>query len=105
MGRAGKGNSIAIFLDESGKIKQVPVPNRKRIPLLKYLADKFEADRIYTEKEVNQIINDWHTFSDYFILRRLLVDYQLLARTPNGAAYWVVESDDHGNDHVPGGLL
>jgi hypothetical protein len=85
---------IAVFLDEAGKIKQVPSPNRTKIPVLAYLADKFEPDRQYTEKEVNQIIEKWHTFGDYFLLRRLLVDYDFLARTPDGAQYWVVKKDE-----------
>lgn len=73
---------------------------RTRIPVLKYLAGKFEEGRIYTEKEINAIINEWHTFGDYFILRRLLVDHGLLGRTANGAEYWVVapaSSSDNGN--------
>jgi hypothetical protein len=69
----GKSASISVFLDKDGKIERIPVPNRTKIPLLAYLAGKFEENRDYTEKEVNKIISDWHTFNDYFILRRLLV--------------------------------
>lgn len=90
----GKNRNIAVFLDDAGKIAQLPVPNRTRMPVLAYLAGKFEAGRIYTEKEVNDIINAWHTFGDYFILRRLLIDYKFLERTPNGAEYWVAEKTE-----------
>jgi hypothetical protein len=86
-----KSTNISAFLDEEGKIRQIPVPNRTKAPVLQYLAGKFEAGRDYKEKEVNSIIDAWHTFNDYFILRRLLVDYNLLARTPDGSRYWVVE--------------
>lgn len=94
MGSANKKINISIFLDNTGKIAQVPVPNRTKIPVLAYLAGKFEEDRIYSEKEVNEIINAWHTFRDYFLLRRLLIDYKFLERTPDGAKYWVVKTED-----------
>jgi hypothetical protein len=32
--------------------------------MLAYLADKFKAGRDYTGKEVNAIIDEWHTFGD-----------------------------------------
>lgn len=84
---------ISIFLDGNGKIKQIPVPNRTKIPVLNYLAGKFETGCDYSEKEVNKIIDMWHTFNDYFILRRLLIDYKLLGRTSNGAKYWVIKEE------------
>lgn len=94
MSNTKKNINITIFLDSSGKIKQIPVPNRTKIPVLAYLTGKFEEDRIYSEKEVNGIINEWHTFEDYFILRRLLIDYNLLKRTPNGEKYWVTPKEE-----------
>lgn len=89
----GSKNRISVFLNEDGKIKQVPVRHKAKIPVLAYLSGKFEKGRIYSEKEVNQIIGRWHTFNDYFILRRLLVDHSFLARTSDGAKYWVVEKE------------
>jgi hypothetical protein len=94
MNAAKKKINISVFLDEDGKIVQLPAPNRTKISVLTYLAGKFETGRTYSEKEVNEIIDEWHTFRDYFILRRLLVDYKLLARTPNGEKYWVVQEEE-----------
>ncbi|GAB6181993.1 hypothetical protein JCM14036_33120 [Desulfotomaculum defluvii] len=91
---AKKKINISVFLDDAGKIRQLPAPNRTKIPVLSYLASKFEKGRVYSEKEVNGIINGWHTFGDYFILRRLLVDYRFLGRTANGAKYWVIQKAD-----------
>ena len=91
---SNKKVKISIFLDENGKITRLPMPNRTRIPVLRYLADKFEEDIFYSQKEVNAIINAWHSFGDYFILRRLLIDYGFLARTADGAKYWVVKEDN-----------
>ena len=86
--------NFAAFLDEEGRVKQWPAHDRTRIPVMEYLCDKFEKGKTYTEKEVNQIIDQWHTFGDYFLLRRSLIDYKFMARTPNGSQYWVVEKPE-----------
>ena len=83
--------NIAAFLTGDGRIKQIPIPNRTKVPVLEYLAGKFDEGRIYTEKEVNAVIDAWHTFGDYFILRRLLIDYGFMERVPDGSRYWVNE--------------
>ena len=79
---------IKRFLDDSGRIIQLPQRAVFRAAVLRYLAEKFEDDRTYTEKTVNAICMQWHTFNDYFILRRELVDSGLLCRKPNGSCYW-----------------
>ncbi len=81
------------FLDEEGKIKQLPAKKEARLTVLAYLAEKFEAGRDYTEKEVNTIIDSWHTFGDYFLLRRELIDSALMQREPDGSRYWREEKE------------
>lgn len=96
-----KSVNIDVFLDDNGRVKQLPSPNRTKIPVLDYLAGKFEKGRDYTEKEVNAVINEWHTFGDYFIMRRSLIDYGFLDRTPDGARYWVMikaEQEEEDSD-------
>jgi len=61
-----------------GKLKQIPVVQKKREVVLGILAEKFEKDRIYQESEVNAVIEKIH--ADFCTLRRLLVDYGYLAR-------------------------
>ena len=79
---------IKQFLDNSGKIVQLPKKQKARYVLLEYLADKFETNRIYSEREVNAVCNMWHTFGDFFLLRRELVDAGLLCRKRDGSQYW-----------------
>jgi hypothetical protein len=50
-----------------------------------FLADRFEPDRLYDEREVNAILAD--DAPDPATLRRLLVDHGYLGRR-NGGAYW-----------------
>lgn len=81
------------FLDEDGRITQLPRRQKPRRALLEYLAAKFEPDTPYTEREVNALCNRWHTFGDYFLLRRELVDGGLLGREPDGSRYWRAEAE------------
>jgi len=81
------------FLDDCGRIMQMPQKQAARIGVLEYLAEKFEPDAVYSEREVNEICNRWHTFGDYFLLRRELVDHGLLDRERDGSKYWRVTKD------------
>lgn len=86
-------HSMAAFLDEAGKIKQLPSKYKFRMEVLAYLAGKFSADRDYTEKEVNGVIDQWHSFGDYFLLRRELIDHKFLCRTNDGVRYWKEQNE------------
>ncbi len=81
------------FLDESGRITQLSENSQKRHALLAYLAEKFELDRNYSEREVNEICSQWHTFGDYFLLRRELIDDGLLSREQDGSRYWKTKTE------------
>lgn len=84
---------IEQFLDNSGKITQLPQKQKARVALLEYLAGKFDPDRTYSEREVNALCTEWHTFGDYFLLRRELVDHGLLCRERDGSQYWRARTD------------
>jgi len=85
-------NTIKNFLDEKGRVTKWPAKRSKKIEVVKYISEKFEEDVIYSEKDVNVIIDQWHTYGDYFMLRRGMIEYQLLARTPNGSKYWKLKN-------------
>ena len=63
----------------------IPKKEKNKIALFTYLAEKFELDKEYTEKEINEIIMTF--YSDYSIIRRYLVDYRLLERDRYGTVY------------------
>ena len=58
------------FLDANGKLTAFPAKRKMKVYCLFYLAGKFEAGREYTEREVNELLLDWHTFADPATLRR-----------------------------------
>lgn len=83
------------FLDEKGRIAIWPAKQAKKRMVTAYLAGKFSESHVYTEGEVNALIGEWHTFDDYFLLRRSLVEYGYLDRKRDGSAYWVRGRDAH----------
>ena len=80
-------------LDEQGRVKVWPKKHARKDAVIHYLAEKFEYNRVYTEKEVNAILDQWHTFTDYFLLRRSLIEYNLLSRDAYGREYRKVKND------------
>ena len=81
-------NSIVLRFLEGEQIKQVPTKESHKRYVLKYLASKFESGKNYSEAQVNALIDQWHTFGDYFVLRRELIDSGIMKRLPNGSKYW-----------------
>jgi hypothetical protein len=79
---------IENYLDNHGRIKQWPSKWIMKTKVLTYLSTKFDDEVQYTEAEVNDILKKWHTFNDYFILRRGLIDAGLLKRQLDGSRYW-----------------
>jgi hypothetical protein len=78
------------YLTTEGLVKQLPAKQSIRKKILVYLSSKFENDTIYSEKEVNTILQQWHSFSDPELLRRELCVYGLLMRKKDGSEYWRV---------------
>jgi hypothetical protein len=48
---------------------------------------QFDGKRIYTEREVNEILKLWHTWGDHVTLRRELINHKLLTRKSDGSQY------------------
>lgn len=77
------------FLDREGRLTRYPAKFRLKITALFYLASKFQPGRRYAEREVNGILQDWHTFEDWAMLRRDLYDRKFLGRESDCSAYWL----------------
>ena len=77
------------FLDGENRLKAFPSKRKLQLCAVRYLAEKFEPGRIYTEGEVNGVLSRWHTFHDPETLRRELYQNHFLDRKRDGSAYWV----------------
>jgi hypothetical protein len=89
----------ALFqFDDAGRL--VRLPNKLSVQQMTMWAlwTKFEANQKYTEKEVNAIINGFHTFGDQATLRRELVNMKLLGRKSDCSEYW--KEPHRPNDEV-----
>jgi len=62
-------------------------PKGKQI-VIEWLSKKFKFEKQYSEKEVNQIIKNHHSFNDVPLLRRELISRLFLNRKDNGSVYW-----------------
>ncbi len=80
--------SLKNHLDVEGRLKWWPSKRSRQLIALDYLASKFEAGKVYSEADVNELLNRWHTFGDAALLRRELFDDGLINRQQDGAEYW-----------------
>ena len=79
------------FLDANGKLTSFPAKRKMKIYCLFYLAQKIDAEKEYTEQEINDILLDWHIFADPATLRRELYNYGFLDRSQDGKVYHLAE--------------
>lgn len=74
---------------EYGKLKSIPAQRKKERIVLEVIAEAFDYDRMYSEREVNIIIADFH--DDFCTIRRDMIGERLLGR--NDMAYWRIKND------------
>jgi len=79
---------LETFVDPAGKLTTIPASRRKRLIVLRWLAEQFDDGRRYREAEVNETIQRRHW--DCATLRRELIGAGLMAR--EGGVYWRCEA-------------
>lgn len=70
---------------ENGKLKSIPAQQKKRRIILEYIACSFLPNHIYTEREINMAIGDYH--DDFCTIRREMIAEKILCRNKDG--YWL----------------
>ena len=73
---------------EYGKLKAIPSQRKKERIVLEKIAEAFEYDRVYSEREVNIIIADF--YDDFCTIRRDMISENLLDR--DAGKYWRIRS-------------
>lgn len=86
---SGHQKHLSSFLDAQGRLIRFPAKQKMQAEALAYLSEKLEPGRVYTESEVNDLLNEWHTFRDPATLRRGLYNAYLLNRSDDGRQYSV----------------
>lgn len=84
------------YFNEAGKLQNFPgkKQKKKQALVLQFLAEKFSDNQNYTETEVNEILNQNHTFNDPATLRRLMFGQGILGRTIDGRRYWLKQAEE-----------
>lgn len=75
------------FLDSEGRLTAIPAKRKMKLHVLVMLSERFVSGRVYTEKEVNAVLDEWHTYGDPVTLRRELCDHKILIRDDRGREY------------------
>jgi len=86
-GLSATADRVLRAFDAQARLLRWPGKRPEQVLALWCLWMAFDAKRRYNEREVNEILNAHHAFGDHCLLRRELVEADLLARTPGGAQY------------------
>lgn len=72
---------------KKGPLNKFPSKEKQRLVVLREIAQLLNSDQIYSEKEINQILEN--VYHDYVMIRRYLIEYGLLDRKSDGSQYWI----------------
>jgi len=70
-------------------LSSIPSKQKNKSLILSVIAKQFDTSRIYTEKQVNEIIKA--VYFDVESIRRYLIEFGFMGRKPDGSEYWVNE--------------
>ena len=65
-----------------GRLKAIPLQQKKLLVVLRYVVREFEPNVRYSEKQVNEVLTRFH--EDYARLRRELVEFRFMDRKGGG---------------------
>ena len=83
--------NLSSLINDLNQIIRWPKNPLDKSSVVEWLSKKFKLGTIYSENEVNAIINIHHIFNDTPLLRRELVSKKFLSRTDDGSKYWKAE--------------
>lgn len=69
------------------KLKQFSPKEKKKLVILKRIAESFDKSRMYTELEVNAHLKS--IYDDFATIRRYLIEYRFMDRSKDGQMYWI----------------
>lgn len=80
------------IVNKEGIVTRWPKKQDERRAVLEYIRSKIDKGRTYTEIEINELIDKWHSFGDHALIRRMMYDFFLIERAEDGSKYWLGES-------------
>jgi hypothetical protein len=85
--RARLPRGLRPFVDGQGRLTAWPAKQSIQKQAIALIATKLDVGREYSEREINELLQRWHTFDDWALLRRLLFDWRFVDREPDGSRY------------------
>lgn len=84
------------FSEEDGRLISYNLKEYEREQLVQEVALLFRPKKVYTEKEVNAILQE--VYEDYMLLRREMVDRGMLARNAEGSEYRIIDKREEESE-------
>jgi hypothetical protein len=84
-GATDERSKVIANLFRDGRLTGFPTGDNRKLIVLAEIAGRFDAERSYTEREVNEILKP--IYADYTTIRRALVDYHFMNR--DKGVYWL----------------
>jgi len=81
-----------------GPLKTFDLKQKNRLVVLREITKRFDANRIYHEKEVNEILKT--AADDFATIRRQLVEYKFMNRKSDGSEYWVKDYSEDREENM-----
>lgn len=66
------------FFAKDGRLRQIPAQYKKKLIALQYMVEKLEPGVVYSEKEINEFIKQFH--DDFATIRREFIMHQFMYR-------------------------
>lgn len=76
------------LLDGRGRVARWPSRRAQQLIALEHIAAQIEEGATWTERELSSLLDQFHAFNDPALIRRELVELDVLARKRDGSAYW-----------------
>lgn len=86
-----------------GKLTTFSMQEKHKIIVLNAIIKRFDENKTYTEKEVNEILKEVYEY-DYVAVRRFLIEYGFMDRKDDCSEYWVKKSKFKTDDKVISGV-
>jgi hypothetical protein len=87
----GKVDKVARYFGAAGRLQQWPSRQAHGVLCLWVLWSRLPRGADFTEAEIGEVLDAWHTFGYRALLRRALVDHGLVDRTVDGGRYTRIE--------------
>lgn len=82
---------VSRHFDADGLMQRWPSKANHAELCLWVMWSRLPAGATYSEREISDLLADWHSFGDHALLRRGLVDARLVSRTVDGREYRRIE--------------